>query len=73
MTHVTVDSSTEAQLHGSDPVMVCSPTGQPLGYFHPLLPAGSFKSPISDEELARRRQQRTGSPLHEVLRRLGDQ
>jgi hypothetical protein len=71
MTRVTVDTATEAKLHTAGPLVLCNEAGQVLGYFHPAVPAGSIKSPFSDEEIERLSQQRTGSPLSEVLKRIG--
>ncbi|HTQ38006.1 MAG TPA: hypothetical protein VMJ32_03210 [Pirellulales bacterium] len=72
MTRVTVDSSLQAKLTGSDPLVLCSETGQVLGYFHPVPPPGTIQSPFTDEEIERRRQDRKGSPLTDVLNRLGE-
>jgi hypothetical protein len=71
MTRVTIDSATQAKLQGDQPLVLCNEAGKVLGYFHPAIPAGSIKSPISDEEIERLSQQRTGSPLSEVLKRIG--
>jgi hypothetical protein len=76
MTKLTIDAGTLAKLHNLDaPLEVCDESGKTLGYFHPAIPANgadsAARSPFSDEELQRRRQQRTGSPLAEVLERLG--
>ena len=53
---------------------VCDESGKVRGYFHPIgEPAASavnVQSPFSREELERRRRQRTGRPLAEVLTRL---
>ncbi|HZZ29586.1 MAG TPA: hypothetical protein VFE46_16435 [Pirellulales bacterium] len=71
MTRVTIDSSLQAKLTGTDPLILCTETGQVLGYFHPVPPPGTIKSPISDEELEELRKQRTGTPLADVLKRIG--
>ncbi len=76
MTRLTIDPETLAKLHNLDvPLEVCDESGKTLGYFHPAAPANgagqAARSPFSDEELQRRRQQRTGGPLAEVLKRLG--
>ncbi len=77
MTKVLIDAETLVKLHNLDaPLEVCDASGRTLGYFHPLAaPAASggrsIRSPLSDEELQSRRQQRTGRPLAEILDRLG--
>lgn len=75
MTKVTVDAAIRARLHDlSELLEVCDESGRTLGYFHPLVLAGDAKaaSPLSDEEIERRRQQRTGRPLGEILEDLHD-
>jgi hypothetical protein len=73
MTRLTFDPATLATLRSvSEPVEVCDETGQLLGYYHPLSQAnGSLRSPFSREELERRRQQRTGRTLDQILPTLG--
>jgi hypothetical protein len=76
MTKLMIDAGTLAKLHNLEaPLEVCDESGKTLGYFHPAVLAHgagpALRSPFSDEELQRRRQQRTGSPLGEVLERLG--
>jgi hypothetical protein len=79
MDKVNVDPTLVARLHNLDTTLeVCDTSGRTLGYFHPVLdrmpPAsGPAKSPFSDEEIQQRRQQRSGRPLPEVLRRLGEE
>jgi hypothetical protein len=74
MTKITVDATTRAQLTNLDTVVqLCDESGRILGYFHPaLMPyaANGLQSPIPLEESQRRRQQRTGKPLAEILDRL---
>ena len=72
MTRVTVDSATQFKLQGAEPLIVCNEAGKVLGFFQPAMVPEGIKSPISDEEIERLRQQRTGSPLSEVLKRLGE-
>jgi hypothetical protein len=70
MTKVIVDAAMRARLHDlSELLEVCDESGRTLGYFHPLVPPGDTKSlsPFSDEEIERRRQQRSGRPLGEIL------
>jgi hypothetical protein len=59
----------QAKLTGTDPLVLCSESGQVLGNFYPAPPPGTIKSPFTDEEIERRRQDRTGSPLADVLAR----
>ena len=75
MTKVTVDAAMRARLHDlSELLEVCDESGRTLGYSHPLVPAGDAKaaSPLSDEEIERRHQQRSGRPLGEILEDLHD-
>jgi hypothetical protein len=75
MTRLIVDATTLARLRNLHDVSeVCDESGQVLGYFHPILPSGAApgqsRSPFPDAELQRRREQRTGRPLAEILERL---
>ena len=73
MNEVTVDAALRARLNNLDDLLTFrDESGRILGYFHPLVePAaseeGPIRSPISDEEIERRRGQRTGRSLAEVL------
>lgn len=73
---VTVDAETRAKLEGlREVVEICDESGRPLGRFHPIPEPVDYKeliaqSPFSIEELERRRKQRTGRPLEEILRDL---
>jgi hypothetical protein len=53
---------------------ICDPSGHTVGYFHPSpgrpQAKSSTRSPFSDEELQRRRHQRAGRPLAEILEQL---
>ncbi len=77
MVKVTVDAALLAQLGQVDTALeICDADGRTVGYFHPA--DGRFvgqrrpiRSPFSDEELQRRRQQRSGRPLAEILEQLG--
>ncbi len=77
MTHVTLDRALLARLQSLDrPVEFRDESGRTVGYFHPLPVPGrgsreSMRSPFSDEELQRRRQQRTGRTLADILKDLG--
>jgi hypothetical protein len=78
MSRITVDAATRARLHNLDEFLVfCDESGRTLGYFHPGIPPDSattskIKSPIPDEEIERRRKDRTGIPFSDVLNRLKD-
>ena len=73
MTNLTIDASTLSKLHNLGEVMQLSDeSGRILGYFHPVAeigvePESTHRSPFSQEELQRRRQQRAGRPLSEIL------
>ena len=73
MTRVTIDATTMAKLYGlNDLLELCDETGKTLGYFQPIVspprgPDGKIISPISDEELERRSEHRTGRPLKDIL------
>ncbi len=73
MTRMTFDAATLATLRSvSAPVEVYDETGQLVGYFHPRSQkTNAARSPFSREELERRRQQRTGRTLDEILPSLG--
>ncbi len=70
-----LDATLLGQLAPGDCTLeICDPSGHTVGYFHPspgqpqVKP--SARSPFSDEELQRRRQQRAGRSLAEILERL---
>jgi len=70
-----LDSALLGQLAPSNCTLeICDPSGHTVGYFHPApgrpQERPSARSPFSDEELQRRRQQRSGRPLSEILERL---
>ena len=72
MTKLVVDAAFLAKLgdlQGS--VEFCDESGRTLGYFHPTVQGGpggaKVESPFTDEEIQRRRQQRSGRPLGEIL------
>jgi hypothetical protein len=73
MTKFVVDAALGEKLIGvGEAVEVCDASGRTLGYFHPLPPApdstgAAIRSPISDEETERRRQDRQGRPLRDIL------
>jgi hypothetical protein len=79
MSRVTVDAATRARLHNLEEFLIlCDESGQPLGYFRPGMPPDlpaddKLTSPFSDEEIERRRKDRSGVPFSEVLKRLKEQ
>lgn len=78
MTRITVDSDTQSKLDGlNDLLEICDESGRTLGYFHPASSgtggvSEQVKSPLRREELERRRQERTGRPLADILRDLAE-
>lgn len=75
MVKITLDSGLLEQLAPSDRTLeICDRFGRTVGYFHPApgrpVEKPSVRSPFSNEELQRRRQQRSGRPLAEILERL---
>jgi hypothetical protein len=73
MTKVLVDAETQGKLLAPEGFLeVCDCSGRTLGYFVPVGKDGGMgvRSPFSDEEIQKRRQQRTGKPLAEILQRL---
>jgi hypothetical protein len=75
MTRITADASLLAKLDNlSSVVQVCDDAGRTLGYFHPAGPsARATMSPVSDEEIEKCRQQKTGRPLSEIMTELESQ
>ncbi len=77
MTKIIVDNEIWYKLHGlTEQVELCDDTDKPLGYFLPAelynaLLYGSLRIPYSDEEMARRRQEKGGRHLTEIWERLG--
>jgi hypothetical protein len=78
MTKVNIGSDLMARLGGlGDLVEFCDEAGRTLGYFHPVVDSGTaeatdFECPFSRAELERRRGQRTGRPLKDILEDLRD-
>jgi hypothetical protein len=75
MSKVVVDAALRARLHNLAGLLeVCDESGQILGYFHPVAvwnaAEGCAQSPIPREEIERRRQQRSGRPLADILKGL---
>ncbi len=73
MTKITLDSETLAKLQNpNDLVAIADGSGETIGFFQPLIKTATMQggqtvSPFSDEEIERRRQQRTGCSLAEIL------
>ncbi len=72
MTKILVDEALRKKLTNVDELAeLCDESGKTLGIFYPAepqetkLPAG-FKSPISDDELERRRKEQGGRTLAEI-------
>ena len=71
MTQVLADANLGAQVRAAtETLQVIDETGRTLGYFQP---GGALVSPFSREEIERRRQQRGGKPLSEILVEAGVQ
>jgi hypothetical protein len=72
MTKVVVDPAFGAKITSlTGAVELCDESGRTLGYFQPVLSEGlsakGIRSPISDEEIERRSQDRSGRPLADIL------
>jgi hypothetical protein len=73
MTRITIDASTLGKFQGlGEYAEVCDQAGRIVGHFYPYVepprdPNGRIISPISDEEMERRCEERTGRPLNEIL------
>ena len=71
MTRLIVDAAMRDKLRNTTTVLeVCDEAGQTLGHFHPAPPA-KRRSPFSDEEIERFRQEQGGRSLAEILKDLG--
>jgi hypothetical protein len=75
MTRVIVDAATRDKLQNtSDLVEVCDESGKTLGYFYQAMSTQTplaWRSPYSEEEIQRRRQEKSGRPLADILKDLG--
>jgi hypothetical protein len=77
MTQIILSESQWADWqNGPVPVQVCDPKGRIVAVCYPIVPADSplyskHKSPLSEEELALRRQETGGKPLAEFWREMG--
>lgn len=68
MTKIVLDAQTRAQLHDlKEPLEIVDEAGRLLGLFTPMVERARLEPRISDEEIQRRRQQRTGRPLTDIL------
>jgi len=69
---ITDQALLEQLIHAAGTVEVCDPNGTFLGTFAP--PYGKLtpgvRSPFTDEEIERRRQEPVGRPLADILRDL---
>ena len=76
MVKIILDSTLLGRLTPVESALeICDTNGRTVGYFHPALVGSSEvnpspQSPFSDEELQRRRQQRSGRSLAGILKRL---
>lgn len=77
MVRYTLDSETCRRLgEVNQAVELCDGAGKVIGFFLPDagprgLPPAGLESPLSQEEIERRRRARTGRTLVEILRGLG--
>ncbi len=74
MSRLLMDASLAENLRkASDAVEIVDEAGRVLGVYTPVLkhvPPPGFKFPITDEELERRKQEKTGRSLDEILQDL---
>lgn len=71
MTCVTFGAEMIARLGDVEGLVeVRDDAGRTIGYFRAVDSAGTKRTPFSREEIERRRQQRTGRPLGDVLKGL---
>ena len=77
MTQIVLSESQWAELQSSPlPAQLCDPNGRLIGMCYPLAPSDSplysrHKSPLSEEELARRRAEPGGKSLAEFWKEMG--
>lgn len=73
MTKVVLEIGFLSKLAGiHETAVLCDDSGRVVGYFEPLEPPtgegeDGTKSPFSDEEIERFRQQRSGRPIQEIV------
>lgn len=78
MVKIVADGALAAKLNDLDrPVEICDSSGRTMGFYSPVHNGAAsserpLRSPHSIEELQKLRQQRTGRPLSEILKRLQD-
>lgn len=74
MAKVTLNAAVEAFLQQlTEPTELCDSGGKVVGIFHPTNGNGAkpeWKSPFTREELERRRKQRTGRALADIIKDL---
>jgi hypothetical protein len=77
MNAITLDNELRSRLNGLDQeMMFTDERGTPIGFYLPAndyhkLVLHALKIPLSDEEIERRRKEKTGSSLDEIWKRLG--
>jgi hypothetical protein len=75
MTRVIVDAALRDKLQNTNNLVeLCDESGKTLGFFTQTLPAHippAWRSPFSDDEIQKRRQERGGRPLADILKDLG--
>jgi hypothetical protein len=73
MNEVIIDAALRARLNNLEGLLkIRDESGRTLGYFYPVEGPGCeeevpIRSPFSQEDLERRRQDRSGRPLDEIL------
>lgn len=72
MSPITIDTTLTAKLRGlAHPVELCDESGRILGRYVPVANSEDWTQPqISDEEMARRKQEIGGRALADILRDL---
>ena len=74
MTRVVIDTGFFSKLADiRETALLCDASGRAIGYFEPLEPPtgkgeDGTESPFTDEDIERFRQQRSGSPLRDVVK-----
>jgi hypothetical protein len=72
MSRLIVDAAMVDKLRANGNMMeLCDETGQTLGYFYRTSAPGKTRSPFTAEEIQRRRAEKGGRTLTEILKELG--